>query len=189
MPSHLSLTQAGTEGEFPCTHFQAYLHSQHSAWETSQSLGIFLGHSTTAPGTFSWPVFPFWHIQTQPSQGSSSALGKSCKLPRWLHEAAALQGALLCLLSEPKRSLVAFPMEPVRISLAVSREATDHGRQGPSWKLHPRKHRQRLMQGVKQDQTWGMPSLAVHCFQKGRCCTSHTALLNRASLPRVTSPT
>lgn len=95
----------------------------------------------------------------------------------------------MCLLSEPKRSLDAFPMEPVRISLAVSREATDHGWQGPSWKLHPRKHKQRLMQGVKQDQTWGMPSLAVHCFQKGRCCTSHTALLNRASLPRVTSPT
>lgn len=31
MPSHLSLTQAGTEGEFPCTRFQAYLCSQHSA--------------------------------------------------------------------------------------------------------------------------------------------------------------
>lgn len=163
MPSYLSLTQAGTEGEFPCTRFQAYLHSQHSAWETSRPLGIFLGHSTTAPGAFSWPIFPFWHIQTQPSQGSSPTLtlGKPCKLSHQLHEAAALRGALLCLFSEPKKSFVAFPMEPAWISLTVRREATDHRWRGSRWKLHPHKYKQGLMQGVKQDWTWGMPSLQL----------------------------
>lgn len=34
----------------------------------------------------------------------------------------------------------------------------------------------------------GNAIIAAHCFQKGRCCTSHAALLNRASLPGVTAP-
>ena len=127
MQSHFSPTQAGTEGEFPHRRFQAYLHSQHSAWETSHSLGIIPGHSTIASVDFSWPIRHFWQIETcTPANQSgfqpcthSHTLGKPFKLPQVNSDSGLLQGQcfewcfLLFQLSRPKKGSIVSPTKLV----------------------------------------------------------------------------
>ena len=54
MHSHFSLTQVGTEGEFSCAHFQAYLQRQRNL-ALSWHLHGAQHHSSVA---FSWPLLP-----------------------------------------------------------------------------------------------------------------------------------